>query len=156
MELLYCAGCGLAEYCSFECSKKDWVEGKHKYVCAKKDYTRCNTCRVIFPSDEQAVHTCITGHDLTTHHFNLATNYATTIKERFTDEPEKYKTFLEILRAREQLGHTEVIKEVSILLEEHPDLLNEFTFFLPYAVQSEAKEQLKIFAMEAEERRTRK
>ena len=156
MELLYCAGCGLAEYCSFECSKKDWVEGKHKYVCAKKDYTRCNTCRVIFPSDEQAVHTCITGHDLTTHHFNLATNYATTIKERFTDEPEKYKTFLEILRAREQLGHTEVIKEVSVLLEEHPDLLNEFTFFLPYAVQSDAKEQLKIFAMEAEERLTRK
>ena len=82
----------------------------------------------------------------------------TTIKERFTDEPEKYQTFLEILHTykNKQRDINAVIKAVSVLFEEHPDLLNEFTFFHPDAVQSEGKEQLKIFAMVADERRTRK
>ena len=90
--------------------------------------------------------------------FDHAINYVTTIKKRFADEPETYKKFLEILHTyqKEQRGIKEVLEEVSVLFEEHPDLLKEFTFFLPDAVQSEAKEQLEIVVKEAEERRARK
>ena len=90
--------------------------------------------------------------------FDHAINYVTTIKKRFADEPETYKKFLEILHTyqKEQRGIKEVLEEVSVLFEEHPDLLKEFTFFLPDAVQSEAKQQLEIVVKEAEERRARK
>ncbi|OEU14752.1 hypothetical protein FRACYDRAFT_157073, partial [Fragilariopsis cylindrus CCMP1102] len=72
--------------------------------------------------------------------FDHAINYVTTIKKRFADEPETYKKFLEILHTyqKEQRGIKEVLEEVSVLFEAHPDLLKEFTFFLPDAVQSEA------------------
>jgi len=90
--------------------------------------------------------------------FDHAINYVTTIKKRFADEPETYKKFLEILHTyqKEQRGIKEVLEEVSVLFEEHPDLLKEFTFFLPDAVQSEAKQQLEIVVKEAEERRAQK
>jgi len=90
--------------------------------------------------------------------FDHAIHYVTQIKKRFADEPETYKKFLEILHTyqKEQRGIKEVLEEVSVLFEDHPDLLKEFTFFLPDAVQSEAKKQLKIVVKEAEERRARK
>eukprot|EP00536_Pseudo-nitzschia_multiseries_P004770 jgi/Psemu1/295691/fgenesh1_pm.82_\ len=80
--------------------------------------------------------------------FDHAIKYVTNIKKRFADEPETYKKFLEILHTyqKEQRGIKEVLEEVSVLFEEHPDLLKEFTFFLPDAVQSEAKQQLEIVA----------
>lgn len=87
--------------------------------------------------------------------FDHAINYVTTIKKRFSNEPETYKKFLEILHTyqKEQRGIKEVLEEVSVLFSEHPDLLKEFTFFLPDAVQSEAKAQLEQAAQEAEERK---
>lgn len=87
--------------------------------------------------------------------FDHAINYVTTIKKRFSDEPETYKKFLEILHTyqKEQRGIKEVLEEVSVLFSEHPDLLREFTFFLPDAVQSEAKAQLEVVVKEAEERK---
>ena len=87
--------------------------------------------------------------------FDHAINYVTTIKKRFADEPETYKKFLEILHTyqKEQRGIKEVLEEVSALFSEHPDLLKEFTFFLPDAVQSEAKVQLEQAAKEAEARK---
>ncbi|KAG7369838.1 paired amphipathic helix repeat-containing protein [Nitzschia inconspicua] len=87
--------------------------------------------------------------------FDHAINYVTTIKKRFSDEPETYKKFLEILHTyqKEQRGIKEVLEEVSVLFSEHPDLLREFTFFLPDAVQSEAKTQLEVVVKEAEERK---
>lgn len=90
--------------------------------------------------------------------FDHAIHYVTQIKKRFADEPETYKKFLEILHTyqKEQRGIKEVLEEVSVLFEDHPDLLKEFTFFLPDAVQSEAKKQLKVVVKEAEERRARK
>jgi len=90
--------------------------------------------------------------------FDHAIHYVTQIKKRFADEPETYKKFLEILHTyqKEQRGIKEVLEEVSVLFEEHPDLLKEFTFFLPDAVQSEAKKQLEVVVKEAEERRARK
>jgi paired amphipathic helix protein Sin3a len=87
--------------------------------------------------------------------FDHAINYVTTIKKRFADEPETYKKFLEILHTyqKEQRGIKEVLEEVSVLFSEHPDLLREFTYFLPDAVQSEAKAQLEVVVREAEERK---
>jgi histone deacetylase complex regulatory component SIN3 len=87
--------------------------------------------------------------------FDHAINYVTTIKKRFSNEPETYKKFLEILHTyqKEQRGIKEVLEEVSVLFAEHPDLLKEFTYFLPEAVQAEAKAQLEIVAQEAEARK---
>ena len=90
--------------------------------------------------------------------FDHAINYVTTIKRRFASEPETYKKFLEILHTyqKEQRGIKEVLDEVSELFEDHPDLLKEFTFFLPDAVQSTAKLQLDQVAKESEARKRSK
>ena len=86
--------------------------------------------------------------------FDHAINYVTTIKRRFATEPETYKKFLEILHTyqKEQRGIKEVLDEVSVLFSEHPDLLKEFTYFLPDAVQAQAKAQLDKAAKESEAR----
>jgi histone deacetylase complex regulatory component SIN3 len=90
--------------------------------------------------------------------FDHAINYVTTIKRRFASEPETYKKFLEILHTyqKEQRGIKEVLDEVSELFEDHPDLLKEFTFFLPDAVQATAKMQLDQAAKESENRKRTK
>lgn len=87
--------------------------------------------------------------------FDHAINYVTTIKKRFSNEPTTYKKFLEILHTyqKEQRGIKEVLEEVSTLFADHPDLLKEFTYFLPDAVQAQAKAQLEIVAKEAEARK---
>jgi histone deacetylase complex regulatory component SIN3 len=87
--------------------------------------------------------------------FDHAINYVTTIKKRFSDEPETYKKFLEILHTyqKEQRGIKEVLEEVSTLFADHPDLLKEFTYFLPDGVQGQAKAQLEQVAKEAEARK---
>jgi paired amphipathic helix protein Sin3a len=90
--------------------------------------------------------------------FDHAINYVTTIKRRFASEPETYKKFLEILHTyqKEQRGIKEVLDEVSELFEDHPDLLKEFTYFLPDAVQAQAKAQLDVAAKAAEQRKRNK
>jgi len=45
-----------------------------------------------------------------------------------------------------------VLEQVSSLFADHPDLLKEFTYFLPEAVQEQAKERLHAAAAEAEAR----
>jgi paired amphipathic helix protein Sin3a len=87
--------------------------------------------------------------------FDHAINYVTTIKKRFSSEPETYKRFLEILHTyqKEQRGIKEVLDEVSTLFADHPDLLKEFTYFLPDAVQGQAKAQLDQVAKESEARK---
>jgi histone deacetylase complex regulatory component SIN3 len=86
--------------------------------------------------------------------FDHAINYVTTIKRRFASNPEIYRKFLEILHTyqKEQRGIKEVLDEVSILFADHADLLKEFTYFLPDAVQSQAKAQLDVAAKKAEDR----
>ena len=76
--------------------------------------------------------------------FDHAINYVTTIKKRFAAHPEIYRKFLEILHTyqKEQRGIKEVLDEVSVLFADHADLLKEFTYFLPDAVQEVAKKQL--------------
>ena len=87
--------------------------------------------------------------------FDHAINYVTTIKKRFASEPETYKKFLEILHTyqKEQRGIKDVLDEVSTLFADHPDLLKDFTYFLPDAVQAQAKAQLEQVAKVAEARK---
>mmetsp|Transcript_17587 Transcript_17587/g.52094 ORF Transcript_17587/g.52094 Transcript_17587/m.52094 type:complete len:294 (-) Transcript_17587:2116-2997(-) len=73
--------------------------------------------------------------------FDHAITYVTTIKKRFAHEPETYKAFLEILHTyqKEQRSIKDVLEQVSQLFADHSDLLKEFTYFLPDAVQEQAK-----------------
>ncbi|KAF0722171.1 hypothetical protein Ae201684_018650 [Aphanomyces euteiches] len=89
--------------------------------------------------------------------FDHAILYVTTIKKRFADEPETYKAFLEILHTyqKEQGSIKQVLDQVSFLFRDHPDLLREFTFFLPDAVQETAKERLNHAADKALNRQRR-
>mmetsp|Transcript_13663 Transcript_13663/g.19538 ORF Transcript_13663/g.19538 Transcript_13663/m.19538 type:complete len:1843 (+) Transcript_13663:250-5778(+) len=86
--------------------------------------------------------------------FDHAITYVTTIKKRFVNEPKTYQQFLEILHTyqKEQRGIREVLEQVSRLFADHPDLLKEFTHFLPEAVQEQAKERLHRAAADAEKR----
>jgi paired amphipathic helix protein Sin3a len=61
---------------------------------------------------------------------------------------------LEILHTyqKEQRGIKEVLEQVAHLFQDHPDLLKEFTFFLPDAVQEQAKERLHRAAADSEAR----
>ena len=68
-----------------------------------------------------------------------AITYVTTIRNRFANEPETYRAFLRILHTyqKEQKGIKEVLEQVSSLFADHPDLLMEFTYFLPDSVQEQ-------------------
>ncbi len=87
--------------------------------------------------------------------FDHAISYVTTIKKRFIGEPLTYKSFLEILHKyqKEQKGINEVLEQVSALFADHPDLLREFTYFLPDPVQDQARVRLNRAAKESEMRR---
>lgn len=75
--------------------------------------------------------------------FEEAINFVNKIKTRFQDDDRVYKEFLEILNMyrKESKSITEVYHEVASLFHHHPDLLDEFTHFLPEAgpVHSPAK-----------------
>ncbi|CCF55947.1 hypothetical protein KAFR_0A05120 [Kazachstania africana CBS 2517] len=65
--------------------------------------------------------------------FSQAINYVNKIKNRFADQPDIYKNFLEILQTyqREQKPINEVYAQVTILFQNAPDLLDDFKKFLP-------------------------
>jgi histone deacetylase complex regulatory component SIN3 len=65
--------------------------------------------------------------------FDQAIDYVTKIKTRFANQPEIYKSFLEILHTyqKEQKTIREVYDQVSSLFKDHVDLLGEFSQFLP-------------------------
>ncbi|XP_071706353.1 paired amphipathic helix protein Sin3-like 2 isoform X2 [Rutidosis leptorrhynchoides] len=67
--------------------------------------------------------------------FEEAINFVNKIKTRFQDDDHVYKSFLDILNMyrKEHKGITEVYQEVAALFDDHPDLLDEFTRFLPDA-----------------------
>jgi paired amphipathic helix protein Sin3a len=94
------------------------------------------------------------GHQHQAVEFDHAISYVTTIKRRFANDPSTYHTFLEILHTyqKEQRGIKEVLEQVAHLFQDHPDLLKEFTFFLPDAVQEQAKERLHRAAADSEAR----
>jgi len=76
--------------------------------------------------------------------FDHAINYVTKIKRRFANDADTYKAFLEILHTyqKEQKSIKEVLDQVSELFRDHPDLLKEFTYFLPDGVREKAKQEI--------------
>ncbi|XP_022999276.1 paired amphipathic helix protein Sin3-like 3 isoform X1 [Cucurbita maxima] len=67
--------------------------------------------------------------------FEEAINFVGKIKTRFEGDSHVYKSFLEILNLyrKENKSISEVYREISALLQDHPDLLREFVHFLPDA-----------------------
>ncbi|PON46541.1 Histone deacetylase interacting protein [Parasponia andersonii] len=65
--------------------------------------------------------------------FEEAINFVNKIKTRFQGDEHVYKSFLDILNMyrKENKSITEVYQEVATLFQDHPDLLVEFTHFLP-------------------------
>ncbi|KAG0032703.1 Transcriptional regulatory protein sin3 [Podila clonocystis] len=65
--------------------------------------------------------------------FNHAINYVHKIKNRFSNDPDTYKQFLELLQAyqKEMKPITDVYSHVTLLFKNAPDLLDEFKQFLP-------------------------
>ncbi|GAB0097896.1 Sin3A [Sergentomyia squamirostris] len=81
--------------------------------------------------------------------FNHAISYVNKIKNRFQNQPEKYKRFLEILHQYQkeqkvrdgqgkQLTEAEVYTQVAKLFDKQDDLLREFGQFLPDATSHSA------------------
>ncbi|KAK6931145.1 Histone deacetylase interacting domain [Dillenia turbinata] len=67
--------------------------------------------------------------------FEEAINFVNKIKTRFQGDDHVYKAFLDILNMyrKENKSIAEVYQEVAALFHDHPDLLLEFTHFLPDA-----------------------
>ncbi|KAL2349345.1 hypothetical protein Fmac_003345 [Flemingia macrophylla] len=67
--------------------------------------------------------------------FEEAINFVNKIKTRFQGDDHVYKSFLDILNMyrKENKTITEVYHEVAAIFQDHPDLLDEFTHFLPDA-----------------------
>ncbi|KAJ9564361.1 hypothetical protein OSB04_000327 [Centaurea solstitialis] len=67
--------------------------------------------------------------------FEEAISFVNKIKKRFQNDDHVYKSFLDILNMyrKEHKGINEVYQEVATLFDDHPDLLDEFTRFLPDA-----------------------
>ncbi|KAI9009400.1 hypothetical protein CLU79DRAFT_775003 [Phycomyces nitens] len=65
--------------------------------------------------------------------FNHAINYVNKIKNRFANDPDTYKQFLEILQMyqRDEKAIQDVYSQVQYLFNGSPDLLHEFKLFLP-------------------------
>ncbi|XP_047939077.1 paired amphipathic helix protein Sin3-like 2 isoform X3 [Salvia hispanica] len=65
--------------------------------------------------------------------FEEAISFVNKIKRRFQNDDHVYKSFLDILNMyrKEHKGIKQVYEEVAALFEDHPDLLDEFTRFLP-------------------------
>ncbi|KAI8971599.1 hypothetical protein BDF20DRAFT_837905 [Mycotypha africana] len=80
-------------------------------------------------SDNNALH----GSRRSPVEFNQAINYVNKIKNRFANEPDTYKQFLEILQTyqKEQRPIQEVYAQVRVLFNGAEDLLTEFKQFLP-------------------------
>jgi len=74
--------------------------------------------------------------------FNHAISYVNKIKNRFSQQPEIYKNFLEILQTyqRESKPIQDVYSQVTQLFSSAPDLLEDFKQFLPEPA-AQAKQQ---------------
>ena len=74
-----------------------------------------------------------------------ALSYLVNMKKRFEDDPDTFDKFLNILDSYQQ-GQREVKEvwdEVSVLFAEHPDLIKDFTYFLPDGLKKE-EEKLEL------------
>ncbi|KAK4429910.1 Paired amphipathic helix protein Sin3-like 4 [Sesamum alatum] len=88
---------------------------------------------LVEPSGQAQMSTASSAQRLTT---TDALSYLKTVKEIFQDKRDKYDDFLEVMKdfkaqRKDNKSITEVYQEVSVLFQEHADLLVEFTHFLP-------------------------
>ncbi|MBA0601021.1 hypothetical protein Gorai_004213, partial [Gossypium raimondii] len=76
--------------------------------------------------------------------FEEAISFVNKIKKRFQNDEYVYKSFLDILNMyrKEHKDINEVYNEVASLFEDHPDLLDEFTRFLPDSSAAPLTEQV--------------
>ncbi|ESQ41476.1 hypothetical protein EUTSA_v10012461mg [Eutrema salsugineum] len=76
--------------------------------------------------------------------FEEAITFVNKIKKRFQHDEDVYKSFLDILNMyrKDNKDITEVYNEVSTLFEDHLDLLEEFTRFLPESLAPHSAAQL--------------
>ncbi|KAG4151231.1 hypothetical protein ERO13_D04G052000v2 [Gossypium hirsutum] len=76
--------------------------------------------------------------------FDEAISFVNKIKKRFQNDEYVYKSFLDILNMyrKEHKDINEVYNEVASLFEDHPDLLDEFTRFLPDSSAAPLTEQV--------------
>ena len=76
--------------------------------------------------------------------FEHAITYVTKIKTRFEHDSAKYTRFLDILHdyKEDKQSIEGVLEQVSELFKDHSDLLKEFAYFLPEAVQEQATARL--------------
>jgi paired amphipathic helix protein Sin3a len=91
-----------------------------------------------------------TGPDGKQPEVDHARNFVKKIKTRFALHPSIYKAFLEILHLYHKGSHNirDVYNQVAKLFQNHPDLLEEFTQFLPDTSGSvEAKVRVSICVM---------
>lgn len=82
--------------------------------------------------------------------FSQAINYVNKIKNRFAEQPDIYKHFLEILQTyqREQKPINEVYAQVTVLFQNAPDLLDDFKKFLPDSSPSANRQQQQPSALQ--------
>ncbi|KAI3722352.1 hypothetical protein L2E82_33388 [Cichorium intybus] len=78
--------------------------------------------------------------------FEEAISFVNKIKKRFQNDDHVYKSFLDILNMyrKEHKGINEVYHEVASLFDDHPDLLDEFTRFLPDASAAASAHQASL------------
>ncbi|KAG8723788.1 hypothetical protein FRC09_001756 [Ceratobasidium sp. 395] len=83
--------------------------------------------------DFEACLTTTSTSSLSQAEFNQVVNYINRIKQRFALDPDTYEQFCEIFQAyhEEQRPVAEVHRRVSVLFNEHRDLLEDFHYFLP-------------------------
>ena len=69
--------------------------------------------------------------------FDEAISYVTKVKSRFERQPRTYERFLDVLHNYQQQGQSvaDVYREVRVIFEGHPDLIEEFHVFLPPGAQ---------------------
>jgi len=79
--------------------------------------------------------------------FDHAIQYVVEVKRRFGNDSQGYATFLDILNSydKNESDLNEVVGNVhDLFVKDHPDLLREFVWFLPDALQEEVKGRLAL------------
>uniref|UniRef100_H2ZVE2 SIN3 transcription regulator family member B n=1 Tax=Latimeria chalumnae TaxID=7897 RepID=H2ZVE2_LATCH len=133
-------GISQTEAPSSEADQNEQIEGFPQQLGSKEERERTRTSSSSSPTQ-----------DLHPIEFDSAISYVNKIKNRFLDNPEIYRSFLEILHTyqKEQLSvkelkgrvasgmtEEEVFVKVASLFKEQEDLLSEFGQFLPDAKRS--------------------
>ncbi|PHT57232.1 Paired amphipathic helix protein Sin3-like 4 [Capsicum baccatum] len=87
--------------------------------------------------------------------FDEAISFVNKIQARFQNNDHVYKSFLDLLNMHRKArkGINEVYHEVAALFNDHPDLLDEFTRFLP-STSGTANSLMKLHKKEDRDRRT--